>query len=71
MEPFEINLVGETLRVEPQADETLDIFRGETKWTTLIPETDPVTGGTQWETPDLIASDYVKQMGELIEKHEM
>lgn len=71
MEPFEINLLGESLRIEPQADESFDIFRGETKLATLIPGTDPVTGGVQLETTDLISSEYVKQIGELIEEHEM
>lgn len=71
MEPFEINLVGEILRVEPKADGSFDIFRGDSKLATLTPSIDDNTGGTVWETAELISSEYVKQIGELIEEHEM
>ncbi|MNR45746.1 hypothetical protein D3C85_1646280 [compost metagenome] len=57
--------------VHPQDDGSFDIFRGESKLANLSPSIDDVTGGTQWETADLISSEYVKQIGELIEEHEM
>jgi hypothetical protein len=67
-EPFEINLVGEILTVRPQADKSFDIFRGETKLSTLTYSIDKDTGAMVWETTELISSAYVKQMGELIEE---
>jgi len=70
MDPFEINLVGETLTVHPQIDGTYDIFRGDTQLATLSHAHDEATGGIQWETSALISSEYVKQIGELIEEHQ-
>lgn len=69
MEQFDINLIGETLTVYPQADESYQVFRGETLLATLIPNIDEDTGGTTWETYDLISSEYVQQIGELIDEH--
>ncbi|SMC53130.1 hypothetical protein SAMN04488101_101131 [Pedobacter nyackensis] len=71
MDPFEINLVGETLWVMPQADGTFQIFRGENKIATLTPSIDEATGSIIWETAELISLEYVRQIGELIEEHEM
>lgn len=70
MEPFEINLLGERLMVHPQPDGSFQVFRGETKLATLIPnENSYMDNG--WTSLDLISSEYVQQIGELIEEHEM
>lgn len=71
METFEINLVGEVLTVQPLDNDTFEIYRDEKLLATLTPTIDDHTGGTIWETADLIAPDYAKQIGELIEEHEM
>ncbi|WP_159452560.1 hypothetical protein [Pedobacter nyackensis] len=55
----------------PQADGTFQIFRGENKIATLTPSIDEATGSIIWETAELISLEYVRQIGELIEEHEM
>ena len=69
MEPYEINLVGEILTVQPEEDGTYLILRKSNQIARLYP--DVTVDGVQWETGDLLDPDYVKQIGELIEEHEM
>lgn len=69
MEPFEINLAGNILHVIPQEDGSYLIKDAEVIIGTLIPENDDL--GILWTTFDLIAPDYVKQIGELIEEHDL
>lgn len=71
MEQFEIILVGETLTIHPKEDETFHVFRGEALLAVIFPSIDKDTGAIVWETADLIDSDYVLQIGELIEKHDL
>ena len=71
METFEINITGDVLTVHPLEDGTFDVYQDGMLLGNLSPSIDEETGGVNWESADLIAPDYVKQIGELIEEHEM
>lgn len=69
MEQFEIYLVGETLTINPQENETFQVFRGESFNATIFHLIDETTCSVTWATYDLISPEYAQQIGELIEKH--
>lgn len=69
MEPFEINLDGKILNVTLNEDSTYLINESGKKIGTLVPEVNDL--GVQWTTKDPLAPDYVKQIGELIEEHDL
>lgn len=71
METFEINLAGEVLMIHAVNDDTFQVYRDGAFLATLNLNIDEDTGDTVWGSADLIAPDYVKQIGELIEEHEM
>lgn len=52
-------------------DDTFQVYRDGALLATLTPNIDEDTGDTQWSSADLIAPDYVAQIGELIEEHEL
>lgn len=69
MEPFDINLDGKTLTVTLQEDGSYLVNESDSAVGTLIPDVNEL--GVQWTTKDPIAPDYVKQIGELIEEHDL
>lgn len=69
MEPFEINLDGKILTVQLKDDGSYLIHDSKEKIGTLIPEVNEL--GVQWTTPDALKADYVWQIGELIEEHDL
>lgn len=68
MEQFEVNLVGEILTVMLIAEGTYSVYRGNTFVAKLIAELGDV--GVIWNA-DGITPEYAKQIGELIEEHDM
>lgn len=68
-ESFTISLVGETLTVIPQEDETYIIIKDGRKLAVIEPEW--IDNELTWVSADLISADYVRQIGELIEEHDM
>jgi len=69
MEPFDINLDGKILTVTLNEDGSYQVHDSGVLLGTLMPELTDL--GVQWTTLDLIAPDYVKQIGELIEEHSL
>lgn len=69
MEPFDINLDGKILTVTLNEDGSYLIHDSGAFLGTLVPEVNEL--GVQWTTPDTIAPDYAKQIGELIEEHSL
>ncbi|MBB2148789.1 basic helix-loop-helix domain-containing protein [Pedobacter gandavensis] len=69
MEPFEINLDGKLLNVILNEDGSYLIHDSNAKLGTLIPEVNDL--GVQWTTLDQLTPDYVRQIGELIEEHDL
>jgi len=68
MEPFEINLVGQVLTIQPRLDQTYDVFEGEQKLGEV--HSISVNGSTRWTSKDL-NDDYASQIGELIDEHQL
>lgn len=68
-ESFSINLVGEILTVIPQEDETYLIMKDGRRLAVMEPEW--IDNDLTWVSADLISADYVRQIGELIEEHDM
>ncbi len=68
MEPFEINLVGQTLSIQPRLNETYDVFDGNEKLGEV--HCISVDGGTRW-TSEVLNDDYAAQIGELIDEHQL
>lgn len=68
MEPFEVNLVGQVLTIQPRLDSCYDIFDGSEKLGTLCPI--KVSEKTQWTSKEL-DKDYAKQIGELIDEYKL
>ncbi|SOD11831.1 hypothetical protein [Pedobacter xixiisoli] len=68
MEPFEINLVGQTLTIQPRLDGAYDVFEGSE----LLGAIHPVSsdGQTNWTSEELDV-DYAKQIGELIDEYKL
>lgn len=68
-ERFDINLVGDILTVAVQEDETYVIYQGDDQIGTL----DPIWRDDElvWVSSDLISEDYARQIGELIQEHDM
>ena len=67
MEPFDVKIIDEILTVHPQEDGSYQVFRGDTPLATLTPHVNE--SGVTWETDDLIASEYIQQIGEMIVVH--
>jgi hypothetical protein len=65
--PFEVKIIDEILTVHPQEDGSYQVFRGDTPLATFTSHLSE--SGVTWETDDFIASDYVQQIGEMIEIH--
>lgn len=68
MEPFEINLVGQTLNIQPRVDGAYDVFDGTEKLGVVSAIN--VNEETRWTSEELDA-DYAKQIGELIDEHQL
>jgi len=68
MEKFEISLVGESLTIIPVAGGGYTVYRGNTFVAKLTSEL--ADSGVVWYA-DGITADYAKQIGELIEEHDM
>ena len=68
MEPFEINLVGQILTIQPRLDETYDVFDGNEKLGEVHPIA--VNGSSRW-TSKTLNDDYATQIGELIDEHQL
>ncbi|MDQ8004095.1 MAG: hypothetical protein REI64_04785 [Pedobacter sp.] len=68
MEPFEINLVGQTLTIQPRLDGAYDIFEGSKLIGTVISVA--VNEQTNWTSEEL-GNDYAKQIGELIDEYKL
>ncbi|WP_129717473.1 hypothetical protein [Pedobacter sp. SYP-B3415] len=68
-DPFEIQVVEDKLRVEPQNNGTYRIFLGGDKIAVIYAQ----SAGDQvvWETMDDINPDFLQQIGELITEHNM
>jgi hypothetical protein len=68
MEPFEINLVGQVLTIQPRLDGAYDVFEGSK----LIGAVNPVSVNeqTNWTSEEL-GNDYAKQVGELIDEYKL
>lgn len=69
MESYEINLAGETLTVQPTTDGNYNILREYQQIGTLYPNVS--SNGIVWNCGDTLDPDYAKQIGELIEEHEL
>ena len=69
MDPYDINLAGEALTIHPQEDGTYLVIKGYERVMHLYP--DVTNMGVTWHTADLIPMEYMKQVGELIEEHEL
>ncbi|WP_199119570.1 hypothetical protein [Pedobacter sp. ASV28] len=66
MEPFEINLAGQSLLIQPRLDSAYEVFEGENRLATLTPILiGEVTKWTSKEIPD----DYARQIGEIIDEY--
>lgn len=68
-EQFEINLVGQMLTIKA-FDEEYEVWEG----TDLLCKIHPVPSdafGTEWKSIDLVSEEWVKQIGELIEEHDL
>jgi hypothetical protein len=70
IEEFEINLVGQILTVQALADETYNIFEGQDLLCNIHP-VESVDLGVEWRSNDLVEQEWVKQVGELIEEHNL
>ncbi len=68
MEPFEVNLVGQTLTIQPRLDNAYDIFDGSEKLG--IVHAVSSDGQTTWTSEEL-GVDYAKQIGELIDEYKL
>ena len=68
MEQFELNLVGETLTIVTVAEGGYSVYRGNTFVANLT--SDLADSGVVWNAEG-ISPDYAKQIGELIEEHDM
>jgi|GEM_PF-2668035 len=68
MEPFEINLVGQTLTIQPRLNETYDVFDGNEKLGEV--HAISVNGSKRWTSKEL-NDDYAAQIGELIDEHQL
>lgn len=68
-ERFEINLAGDKLTISAQEDETYIIYRDDHRMGVISPEWQ----GDElvWVSTDLISADYARQIGELIQEHDM
>ncbi|WP_162618706.1 hypothetical protein [Pedobacter yulinensis] len=68
-EPFEIQVVEDKIRVEPQNNGTYRIFLHGEKIAVIYPQ----SSGDQvvWETLDSIEDGFLQQIGELITEHHM
>lgn len=68
MEPFEINLAGQVLNIQPRLEGAYDIFDGSEKIGTVVPVS--ANGQTNWTSEELNV-DYAKQIGELIDEYKL
>lgn len=71
MELFEINLDGQILTVMRNSDGSFTILSAEGKIADIFPEINVDQGLTDWYSYDLIPRHLVKQIGDLIEAHDM
>jgi hypothetical protein len=69
MKSFEIELAGDLLTVLPQDGDVFKIYNNETYIGTIQSGLNNM--GVEWKVIDLITDEYAKQIGELIEEHEM
>lgn len=69
MEPFEINLDGKILTATLQEDGSYIIHESEKEIGTINPQ--PTDLGIQWTSTGQLTPDYAKQIGELIEEHDL
>lgn len=68
MEPFAINLAGQILNIQPRLDGAYDVFeRSE-----LVGVVKPMSANeeTRWTSEELNV-DYARQIGELIDEHQL
>jgi hypothetical protein len=68
MEPFEITLVDQKLNIKPRLDNAFEVFEADKKIGTV--QAVIVAGESKWISKDLNA-DYAKQIGELIDEHQL
>lgn len=68
MEQFEVNLVGEILTIMLVAEGTYSVYRGNTFVADLTAKFGE--SGVTWYAEG-ITPEYAKQIGELIEEHDM
>lgn len=68
MEQFEVNLAGETLTIIPVEESTYSVYRGNTFVAKIKAELGD--SGVIWNAEG-ITPEYAKQIGELIEEHDM
>lgn len=68
MEPFEINLAGQVLNIQPRLDSAYDVFEGSEKIGTIVPVS--ADGQTNWTSEELNIA-YAKQIGELIDERQL
>jgi non-homologous end joining protein Ku len=68
MEPFEINLVGQILTIQPRLDNAYDVFEGSEKLGVVLPVI--INEETKWTSKEL-DDDYARQIGELIDEHKL
>lgn len=68
-ERFAIEIGDDQLIVAPQGDETYIIFQGDRELGVI----EPIWDGDNltWISADLIEPDFVKQIGDAIESHDM
>lgn len=68
-ERFAINVTGEILFVIPQGDNSYLVYREENRLGIIDRETSQAE--TRWISPDFENADYLKQIGDAIDDHEM
>lgn len=68
MEPFEINLVGQVLTIQPRLDNAYDVFEGGEKLGAVLPVI--INNETKWTSKELNI-DYAQQIGELIDEYKL
>lgn len=68
MEPFAINLAGQILNIQPRLDGAYDIFEGNEIVGVVKPT--QANEDTRWTSEELNV-DYARQIGELIDEHQL
>lgn len=70
MDTFDINLLNQTLTIQPDEDGSFTVYEGSKFIAKLIPELNDY-GINDWSSSDQIPKDYAQQIGELIEEYLM